>query len=351
MERESLWRIPLATLLVYAGTTLGCGVESKQMLPPPTAISTATGSRPPEPAATISPEAAWASLEPLERIKKLELKQYPEIPNFDSLAELTKAAAEFYCQSTNCTSSPQELIERVGFVTFEFFKTVIEQDIGRNLTGEEEKKAKDALNYIVSSKTKREIFWNLEALKTDVTNVSPEAIAKLEGRDLQTVIYKTVLLQGFFLLERSREEADYSIDTSILGKLKVSVRGFDLYGQRSDLSSAQTLFASEAFALFFTRRAVDEEMGPLISLHRSSREAADLIEKINQQSNLTTEELLIFFRGQRSIRALLKIWGQGDEEKGLLAMVIIGLRVKNVYSQQEAENGLKNLFSPRGAIT
>lgn len=36
MKIENLWRIPLAALLVYTGTTLGCGRSPESQLPPPT---------------------------------------------------------------------------------------------------------------------------------------------------------------------------------------------------------------------------------------------------------------------------------------------------------------------------
>lgn len=173
-------------------------------------------------------ETEWKRLSAKDRITRLELKHYPKVSAFDPNRELFRAVSQYYCEDGLCNKPSTQLERSVITANTKRVIDEIELDQGRRLSEGEEKKLGDETIEMVGIKSGL-VLINQERLQKEVEGVinnNPSLVTRLEGRDLYTVMLKSVLFHAF-----THGNADKSyFDITPIGVISTKSATFDKVG-------------------------------------------------------------------------------------------------------------------------
>lgn len=281
--------------------------------------------------------APWRSLSSLERIRRLETKQYPQTSEFNTIDELVEATARFYCEVVRCKLSAETLRSRVSFVTVDQMIAKAEQDWGGVLPNEDRERVSTVLERVSTNNglilvNPQNIDTNLEAIKRN----QPGLERSVGNRDLRIIYYKSILFHAYTHTQASSEAISFPpirlpaiLDTEVHTLNKF----LNFEGRR--LSTGQTVYitgSGEAMTEYIAKFRV----GLKTSIHLSPAlygEGAGYIDSLNQEAKISAEVFTEYYSGAKTTRELLRKWAgiqnprNPDESRAIHGLVTIGLRV------------------------
>lgn len=347
----------IALALVGALSLGGCTEKDVKPKPAdPVGISTpVVGPKPPGEIVIptpIPPEILWETLPPIERIRRLEEKRYPEIRGFDQTRELARAVAHFYCEQTKCNITPEQITENIIFVPAkqEFAKLMAKEiEITREkLGGGSYPTSPEDLEpaLAMTSRRTREIFINRQALEETLTKTPKETS---DGRDFRTAFIKSLLLHEFSHLNTKKEKFEFepillsepSVPFTLWGSYIDRFDTFDLVGKQRDGRLMYVTGLSEAIAEFAAAN-IGIKTGGYVVMDKEAFCGARFILGINNRVGITSSEFLHYTSGERSIRELLQRWAtladpsRPDEKAAIEALLAIGLYVQGFIKEEQA---------------
>lgn len=289
-------------------------------------------------------DTEWGRFSPLQRIQRLELKQYPMGVNFDPIAEMVVAAAQFYCANARCDQGAEALGKSVEMVTPDQVVSVYEQIYGRELTPAEKFDHARKLE-VIDPRTNR-ILVSPTAIHADVVDQGktlPQNIRRFEPKDYETILLKSVLIHAFTHPRASRERlATPRIPIEGTDFTITGVMGFTFTGVSSNGSGGYITGLNEAFTEYESI-VVKRKTGDYLSTEGYA-EGVKLVVMLNQASKIAPEQFKDYYEGQKNLIKLLSKWGsirnpnRPAVDAALQAMVIIALRVDypHLLSQDRA---------------
>lgn len=292
------------------------------------------------------------SYDPLKVIQELEVNPKP-----GTLPELVKAVARFYCQETSCFIPADDLIKKVSFVSFEQMRTALEREIGRSFTPQDRIQPAKVLELVSLKEGK--ILLNTQVINQNIATAklkNPDFVQSLGRQDFGILLYKSILFHAFSHANQSRENVSLGplvfADSSLI---LMNLDGFKFRGIQGgvnqDLSGLNESFTEYA-AHFMAAKTGAFIPQPIYW------EGVKLVDMVNKQANLTSEEFLEYYQGRKSIVELIKKWAsiknpegvinQQDYLRALMAMVVIATRVDlpDQVSQTKAEQRVKSFLFP-----
>lgn len=358
MRSERRWISVAATLAVVALSN-GCSKEVQDSASPVVPTRPTISTVIPESTRGIITEGNWTSLTSQERISKLELKSYPDIPNFDPREELKLATAQFYCQVTKCNTSPEDIANNIFFVTPSRFLEEAQKDIGRKYTKEETEKELNTRPEMVNKD--KQSFINIELydkIVQELEKYNPDVVRQLGSRDFKTVLEKSLFIHIFSHMNQTEESYFFDGFSMTLpsrdGLIKVpsidKLDGFTFEGVREDGSPFFINGANEAITervSVIVGRKID-----YISFATGYNDGALLVDMLNKKSGISDQEFLEYANGARSMDELFTRWGSvknpsnPDKKAAILALASIGLYVDGIFSFDSAKQSLDEWLKP-----
>lgn len=298
----------------------------------------------------ITPEIEWSSLPALEKINRLEFKQYPLIPDFNPRNELISSVAQFYCEQTVCQKKADDMARNVFFVDPNELIPQLEKENDRKYTEDEKENERKTRLEITrengNAYVNSELFNNIvETVKTN----NPELLKQLKGRDLETFLLKSLLFHTYSHVNESHKTNEFepfslslSYEPGLIsfGKLV----GFKFYGQKKDGTPAYLIGASEA-ATELAAIIIGTKTSGYISINRDYEGGADFIQTLNRKAGVSNAEFLEYYHGNKPINDLLRRWSsKGNEKDSVMALATIALRVDGLASQKDAEAAINRFL-------
>lgn len=299
--------------------------------------------------------ADWLTLDPKERINRLELKQYPNFTDFSSETELINACAQFYCRALRC--SPSALTTKVLFVDTPRILEEIEFDNQRKLTEEEREEHGSKTTEMVSD-SRGLILINKDNLQREANKFLEQNRnnKEIEGRDAYTIFLKSVLFHAFSHANVSKEEITFN-DITVLGQTPTIYNrlgsGFVFLGKSADGSQLFQNGGDEALTDYLGT-VIGQETGTYVA-GSAYKSGVRLVEMLNLRANIPIVEFIDYYTGRRPKKELFRRWGaiknptQPDEQAALAVLLTIGLRVNNPedITQDQAVSKVNQLLGVR----
>lgn len=311
-------------------------------------------------------ESAWQNLSARDKINRLELKQYPSIPNFDTSKELRSATAQFYFETTKYKINPEEMAANIFFVSPSKFLEEAQKDAqrdgGKPLSQEE---IEDTLTSRLEMVSKdNHSFINIDLYKKSLKLLkdhNPEVVKQLGNRDFDTVVEKSVYLHIFSHMTQTKKPYSFNGFSIIIPSQNGPIRvpdmnqliGFDFKGLREDGSSPVYINGAKEAVTEITAIIVGKKGGGYISIVDRYADGALFINMLNEKSGISDEEFLEYANGTRSIEDLFKRWGSiknhanPDKKAAILALATVGLYTQGIIgSYDEAKKRVEDRLKP-----
>lgn len=279
---------------------------------------------------------SWNDFDALTRINLLELDQVPD--GLDLNQEIATAVAQRFTQRVSVKQTPQELAQAVAFISGEeYLQVEIDAALaqGYNPAAEDIEKYKNQLaKTLLDSKR---VYVNLDQLSWFASVYSthfPENATRLQGRNLETFLKKSVLFHEFGHLIQSNEEfpiEDYALTGSDGFITFDRFKGFLFTGRtntgRSYYLNGSAEASTEAVAIHAAQGSGE---------HYSQfyyNEGAKIIAELNRMSNIDSQAFNRYFNGNNNAQDLFRRWGRihmprnQNTVQGRNALIFIGLGV------------------------
>lgn len=334
-----------ASAAIILGSTLGTACTDSNSVRPTETRPVVSG------IVRSNAETTWDSSPPVERLKRLEVKSFPSIREFDLNKEISLATAQFYCEQTKCNNPPEQMAASVLFVDENEFFQKLEIDIQRKYSAEDLNKEKEK-QLAFTTKNKDAIYINqtlLEKIIQELNASQPELAKQLGNKDLIIIIKKSLLVHEFAhknLLPQSKTFPAFLIhlpgnDQSInFGQLY----GFEISGKSQD---GKTVFYITGGDEAITERAtqiIAENSRSYIGLIPEYTSGASFVNQLNAKSEIANNEFLKYASGELPSEELIKKWGKGDFKKGLMVLAAIGLNAQGLTSVKETQGFIDDIL-------
>lgn len=239
----------------------------------------------------------WGSLSALERIKKLELKDYPKDTNFDPASQLVKATSEFFCGQIPCVVKASDLQEKVHLLENDEYLQAIERTLGKGFRNQEEVLSEGVVVPIPSSvkRPDRQIFVN----------------AAKAGQD--TKLLKSLLFLGYLQVNQSDENISIEPFTfqGASGRRLTINRLSQLILMGVDNSNRVATQDGAARAMTAYAMSIVSEQTFLTGVNKdqSVNDAALFLKQLMNLADISDRDFLNYYVGQRPIADFLKRLG------------------------------------------
>lgn len=302
----------------------------------------------------------WSKLSAIEQIDRFEYNKIPKAREFDKTRALIQAVAQLYCQSIRCQATPEDLVSAVSFVSRDELIFHLEKENNRKFSEEEKRDEAASQLEVVTHYDGDRVLINDELFTQvleDIRINQPEILQKLDGRDLPTVVLKSLLIHAFTHVNRSKDSLAFDGFSVKLPRSPGPINfdmmdGFKIIGVQSDGLPAYMTGADEAITEY-AAIVIGKEAGVYLSLVPEYHDGAVLVGIMNQRAGIRDEEYLQYVDGERPLEDFLARWGSltqnsaiPKEKNAILILATIGLRVHNAISQQEARNAIEERMAP-----
>lgn len=297
----------------------------------------------------VDSKERWKNLPAFDRIQKLEAVDYPKVPNFDPLSELTLAAAQFYCEETKCKKSPSEIRKNVFFLSENVFLQELERELGRSLTPSEKQKEESERVEIVTRDS--QILVNRKAFRLFVEAVigdQPRPVDNRQKKEIEATVMKSMLFHAFSHISGTKRVYNFSPFSLTIGRIRVPeigrLEGFKFIGRQENREQFYIKGADEAIT-DLAAMTIGGRTGVYISPQRYS-EGAGIVQELNRRSGISRDEFLQYVNGEFPQEKLLQKWGalknplNPDEKAAILALASIGLYVDGIYRYEDMLSGV-----------
>lgn len=350
--RREFLRLMTGAGLAATELTAGCArtpvVPTRQPTPRPTET---------RPAAAATPtETLWSARSAAARMQALEYKKYPTIEGFDADKELAQATTELYCQATNCRFAPGRMAKSISYVDSEIMLQKGQEVHGREFTKEEAKRFKR--EEVALTTSQGEIYINkpiLEDKLKKIPQVHPEIIQRLAGKDLETIIKRSLLIHEFTHMNLPYREMDiegFSLRVpGANGPVNFeTMTGFRLEGK--DLDKAYYIQGADEAVVEYGAMAVAKKSKLIyISIAVDYAKGAAFISDLNKASDISDNEFLNYINGDLYPYQLLQRWGSLRRNEnmtqlkaGTLALASIGLHAQGVGDTEDTQRYLNQIL-------
>lgn len=305
----------------------------------------------------------WKKLPAVTKIQLLETRTYPS--GLDSRQELVKAVAQVYCAQVRCKRTPDEVVEGVSFLNSEsYLEEVIKESeklLERMLTDQEKKDAEETAGLETTARDKKNIYINIDRIGKMIATArqqAPEEVAKLQDKDLETIVIKSILFHAISHLNESAEIFNFDpIPLDLLGMEDITfnqLNGLGFIGVGKDGKPRYLFAAKEAFtersAFIASKRA-----GYYFSFNPQYKESQKLVELLNERAKVSDTDFLAYYSGEKSMKELLQRWGaiaktdspHEQERRGLTILMNIAFRGNNMVTQKVAIERIEKIIGQK----
>ena len=328
---------------ILIGSSLGSACDNpKPMNPTETPAITKT---------TQPAESVWNGLTPMERLRRLEIRDFPKTKDFDLDKELSLATAQFYCQVTKCNKSSEQMAASVSYLTDDEIvkKTVIETNVALS---EEDLNKQKKKQLAFTTRDKKAIYVNSTLLKEVIRKIytSPQELQEEElgDKDLTTVVKMSILVHEFTHMNSQPQTKDFFAFSASLPDIEGPINfgqiyGFEILGNTQD----GKIFYIEGGNEAVTERAaqlIGSKSGLYVGVADEYSNGADLVDQLNKGTDVTNEEFLKYVSGQLPSEKLIEKWGKGDFKTGVLLLASIGLYVQGYTTVNDTQEYIEDVL-------
>lgn len=304
---------------------------------------------PASPSFQSATEATWNALPSVEKLKKLELRDFSQIREYNLDREISIATAQFYCEQTKCNSSASQMAASVSYLGEDEFidklgietqKQYSKQDISE----------KEWLAF--TTKNRDNIYIDQTLLYKVIQKINktqPEIAKKLGKKDLEIVIKKSILIHEFTHRNLHPQFKTFSAFSLSLPSYDQPINfnqlyGFEISGKSQD---EKKVFYIEGGDEAVTERAtqiIARKSESYIGVVQEFSSGASFVQQLNTKAGVTNDEFLKYLNGQLASEELVKKWGKGDFKKGIMMLAAIGLNVQGFTSTKETQRFIDNIL-------